>query len=102
MDLSTILWLEMVIDSYSCAYVVGVFYNVLTGDWSTKFMWLAGRDDPLNLGIRKQSIATLWWNVSSEVSPGTYKLCYHGDHKVAKVGVAIPFQGCSSTFQVTL
>ena len=72
------------------------------GDWSTKFMWQAGFDDPLLLGIRKQSVATLWWNISSEVSVGTYRLCYHGDHKVVKVGVAVPFSGCSSNFQVVV
>lgn len=65
-------------------------------------MWRAGLDDPLHFGFAKQSVATLWWNVSAEVEAGSYRLCYHGDHKVVKADVVIPFSGCSSVFQVTV
>jgi neutral ceramidase len=74
----------------------------LDGDWSTKFNWRAGPDDPLDFGVSKQSIATLSWNIDSTVEAGNYRICYHGDHKIAKKAVTVPFVGCSSVFQVTV
>lgn len=72
----------------------------LDGDWSTKFHWRAGPDDPLDLGVSKQSIATLTWDIDSTVEAGRYRICYHGDHKIAKKAKMVPFVGCSSTFEV--
>eukprot|EP01034_Spumella_vulgaris_P022327 gene22328-28447_t len=72
----------------------------LDGDWSTKFHWRAGPEDPLDLGIAKQSIATLSWAIDSSVEAGNYRICYHGDHKIAKKAKVVPFQGCSSVFKV--
>lgn len=77
------------------------------GDWATKFFWLAGKEDPLDLGISKMSVATLSWKIDSNDIPNaatasgtTFRICYHGDHKVAKMAKIIPFSGCSSTFTV--
>lgn len=75
-------------------------------DWATKFFWLAGKEDPLDLGVSKQSQATLSWNINREDIPAgvksdtSFRLCYHGDHKVAKLAKIVPFTGCSSTFAV--
>jgi neutral ceramidase len=71
------------------------------GDWSTKFDWRAGPEDPLDLGVSKQSIATISWEIDSTVEEGTYRICYHGDHKVAVKATMVPFIGCSSDFTVT-
>lgn len=71
------------------------------GDWETKFYWRAGPEDPLDFGISKQSIATLIWDIPTTAKAGTYRLCYHGDHKTAKGAKNIPFTGCSSEFTVT-
>lgn len=70
------------------------------GDWSTKFQWRAGPEDPLDLGVSKQSVSTLSWTIPSDAAAGTYRLCYHGDHKVAKIAKVVPFTGCSSEFTV--
>mmetsp|Transcript_2818 Transcript_2818/g.3022 ORF Transcript_2818/g.3022 Transcript_2818/m.3022 type:complete len:734 (+) Transcript_2818:50-2251(+) len=71
------------------------------GDWSTKFQWRAGPEDPLDLGVSKQSIATISWTIPSDAKEGTYRLCYQGDHKTAKNANVIPFRGCSAEFTVT-
>lgn len=77
-------------------------------DWATKFFWLAGKEDPLDLGISKQSVATLSWKIDSKDIPEaatasgtTFRICYHGDHKIAKMAKIVPFSGCSSTFAVS-
>lgn len=69
------------------------------GDWSTKFRWLGGKEDPLDMGFSKQSTATLSWKVDH--GPGTYRMCYHGDHLMNKSAKVVPFMGCSSEFTVT-
>eukprot|EP01038_Epipyxis_sp_PR26KG_P009368 gene9368-12621_t len=71
------------------------------GDWSTKFTWQAGPEDPLDFGISKQSVATLIWDIPADTEEGTYRLCYFGDHKVAVKAVIVPFSGCSSEFVVS-
>jgi len=71
------------------------------GDWSTKFHWQAGPEDPLDFGVSKQSKVTVSWEINNEVKSGTYRICYHGDHKVAKMAQIVPFRGCSSEFVVT-
>lgn len=73
------------------------------GDWDTTFKWVAGPEDPLDLGIIcKRSEATLSFNVTDTVKPGNYKLCYSGDHKLPSSNgdKAIPFMGCSAVFTV--
>jgi neutral ceramidase len=69
------------------------------GDWSTKFRWLGGKEDPLDLGFSKQSTATITWQVDN--IPGTYRICYHGDHLMNKSAKVLPFTGCSSEFAVS-
>jgi len=71
------------------------------GDWETKFHWQAGKEDPLDLGFTRTSEATLEWAIPSDVVPGSYKMCYFGDHLLSHTSKAIPFSGCSSVFQVT-
>lgn len=82
--------------------VTSRFYKTVAydGDWSTKFDWRAGPDDPLDLGFSKQSIATLSWDIPQGTAPGKYRICYHGDHKVSKTSRIVPFVGCSSIFEV--
>jgi len=73
------------------------------GDWSTQFHWQAGPADPFDLGLSRQSIATLQWTIPSDgsIRPGSsFQLCYHGDHRDCKVNLLIPFSGCSSVFKV--
>lgn len=77
-------------------------------DWATKFFWLAGKEDPLDLGLTKLSVATLSWKIDPKDIPEaataagtTFRICYHGDHKVAKLAKVIPFSGCSSTFSIS-
>lgn len=70
-------------------------------DWSTKFHWRAGPEDPLDFGVSKQSIAEISWDISNDITTGTYRICYFGDHKIAKLAKIIPFKGCSSDFTVT-
>lgn len=79
------------------------------GDWSTKFQWQAGPDDPLDMGFSRQSIATLSWTILNDddddativsYSGNQYQLCYHGDHKISHTAKIIPFSGCSSIFEI--
>lgn len=70
------------------------------GDWATTFHWQAGKDDPLDLGVSKQSWAQITWDSSEAEAGSTYRICYFGDHKVAKAGAIVPFTGCSSEFEV--
>lgn len=70
-------------------------------DWSTKFRWMAGPEDPLDLGFGRKSKATLDWTVETDTPAGTYRLCYLGDHKVSKDEQTVPFKGCTSEFTVT-
>lgn len=81
----------------------GVRYEVVAvdGDWSTKFFWKAGPDDPLDFGVSARSQATISWAIPSDAVAGTYRLCHFGDHKTAKNAKILPFTGCSSTFTVT-
>ncbi|CAE7435583.1 dcd2B [Symbiodinium microadriaticum] len=70
------------------------------GDWSTKFEWLAGKEDPLDLGISGQSTATISWTVPSDAdTSGSYRICYFGNNKDLK-GNIHSFSGCSSEFTV--
>lgn len=71
------------------------------GDWSTKFQWVAGLDDPIGAGLAARSVATITWNIPAETAAGEYRVCYYGDHKVATVAKPVPFSGCSSVFAVT-
>jgi len=70
------------------------------GDWSTKFQWRAGPEDPLNIGISGLSQATLSWDIPSDAALGTYRLCYFGNNKKVS-GEIGEFSGCSSEFAVT-
>ena len=80
------------------------FTTVLTdGDWSTKFHWLAGLDDKYAFGFSRLSKSTLEWNIDTQdpnTPPGTYRMCYYGDHKEHE-GTVKPFTSCSRTFEVT-
>lgn len=69
-------------------------------DWSTKFHWKAAPDHPLDFAVKKESTVTIDWTIPKETVAGTYRICYHGDHKTAKGSKVIPFTGCSSTFVV--
>jgi len=69
-------------------------------DWSTKFHWKAAPDHPLDFAVKKESTVTIDWTIPKETVAGTYRICYHGDHKTAKGSKVIPFTGCSSTFTV--
>jgi len=72
------------------------------GDWSTKFFWVAGPEDPLDFGVSRVSRATISWDTAYDQAPaGNYRICYHGDHKVAKTAKVVPFTGCTSTFAIT-
>jgi hypothetical protein len=62
----------------------------------------------LDLGLTKLSVATLSWKIDPKDIPAaataagtTFRICYHGDHKVAKLAKVIPFSGCSSTFSIS-
>ena len=55
---------------------------------------------PLDLGFTRTSEATLEWAIPADAVPGSYKLCYSGDHLLSHTAKAIPFTGCSSIFQV--
>jgi hypothetical protein len=68
---------------------------------STKFRWHAGPEDPLDFGVSAQSVTQVTWAIPSDASEGTYRLCYFGDHKIAKTSAVVPFTGCSSTFTVS-
>mmetsp|Transcript_9408 Transcript_9408/g.15559 ORF Transcript_9408/g.15559 Transcript_9408/m.15559 type:complete len:180 (-) Transcript_9408:446-985(-) len=83
------------------------------GDWLTKFSWQAGPDDPLDLGFTRTSEATLSWTIptaedmvntavpgAGAATPGKYRLCYSGDHKMQKSDKSIAFTGCSLVFEV--
>jgi neutral ceramidase len=70
------------------------------GDWSTKFHWQAGKEDPLDMGFSRVSVATVSWEVPADAAGGKYQLCYSGDHQLVKKGDIIPFRGCSSVFNV--
>jgi len=81
--------------------VTGAFDIVkLDGDWDTKFKWQAGRDDKYALGLSAISYATLSWTISSDEEPGVYRICHQGNHKQAVTAAIVPFQGCSSEFEV--
>lgn len=71
------------------------------GDWDTKFHWIAGKEDPLNIGLSGVSRAEISWDIPANVKSGTYRLCHHGDRKMAHDHEKIvPFTGCSSSFSV--
>lgn len=72
------------------------------GDWETKFNWLCGKEDPLDLGFARTSNATVEWDIPTDAAAGTYKLCYFGDHKISHTSLVVPFSGCSSHFQVVV
>jgi neutral ceramidase len=91
----TYLTVERVLDG---GRSVTVAYD---GDWETKFRWLCGPEDPLDLGFSRASNATIEWAIPSATPAGTYKLCYYGDHKICHTSKVVPFSGCSSNFDVT-
>lgn len=69
-------------------------------DWSTKFKWIVGSQHPLDFGVKRESTVVLSWDIPTDALEGTYRICYHGDHKTVKGGKVIPFSGCSSDFLV--
>jgi neutral ceramidase len=71
------------------------------GDWSTKFRWHAGPEDPLDFGVAATSVIEMTWAIPSDAAAGVYRICYFGDHKIAKNAAIVPFTGCSSTFTVS-
>ena len=71
------------------------------GDWSTKFEWLGGKEDPLDIGISGQSRATLSWTIPSDAdTSGAYRICYLGNNKDMR-GNIHSFTGCSSEFRIS-
>jgi neutral ceramidase len=70
------------------------------GDWSTKFRWQAGVDDPFALGFSAISYATISWQIPSDAKLGAYRICYFGDSKESADATPAPFTGCSSQFRV--
>ncbi len=83
-------------------------YDVIAtdGDWSTKFEWNIKYEDELLDLVSHVSFITAYWTVPDAndnllaVKEGSYRICYHGDHKLIPNGIAVPFSGCSSTFNV--
>jgi neutral ceramidase len=69
------------------------------GDWSTKFEWEAGKEDPLDLGLSAQSKTTISWTIPSSAQSGTYRICYFGNNKRKDESIHA-FTGCSSEFTV--
>lgn len=70
------------------------------GDWSTKFEWMAGPDDPLDMGLSGVSTATISWAIPSDAATaGVYRICYFGNNKDLR-GNIHDFTGCSSEFTV--
>jgi len=69
------------------------------GDWETKFHWMAGKDDPLDVGLSGLSEATIFWDIPENTS-GTFRLCHFGDRRLPHDHKAVPFSGCSSEFEV--
>lgn len=69
------------------------------GDWETKFHWMAGKDDPLDVGLSGLSEATIYWDIPENTS-GTFRLCHFGDRRLPHDHDPVPFTGCSSEFEV--
>ena len=72
------------------------------GNWETRFNWQGGIKDPLDFALVPFSQATITWTIPQGTIAGTYRVCHMGDHKIALKAKIIPFQGCSSTFEVTV
>lgn len=71
------------------------------GDWETKFHWVSGKEDPLDLGLVAQSVATVTWDMPSSVAAGTYRVCHQGTYKsIGEEHKLVDFSGCSSEFSV--
>jgi len=70
------------------------------GDWETKFSWLGGKEDPIDVSFSPFSKSTVEWDIPTDAQTGTYRICYFGDHKIPSIGKPLPFTGCSSDFQV--
>lgn len=81
------------------------------GDWDTSFHWIAGIDDKYAFGLSPLSRTIVTWNLNraqqenalngNKSLAGTYRICYYGDHKeLGSNHRIIPFDGCSSAFQV--
>jgi neutral ceramidase len=71
-------------------------------DWETKFHWVSGKEDPLDLGLVALSEATVEWNIPSTTAAGTYRLCHQGTYKkIGKEHTLVDFTGCSSEFTVS-
>lgn len=69
-------------------------------DWETKFDWLGGKEDPLDVQFVPYSTATITWDIPPSTKPGFFRICHFGDHKLAPDARVVPFTGCSSLFQV--
>jgi len=63
-------------------------------NWETKFHW---RSTDL---VASESEVTIEWAIPSSCSPGTYRICYHGDWKSGWTHRIRAFTGCSSNFTV--
>ena len=61
------------------------------GDWSTTFRWARTG--------RAGSIITITWTIPDAVTPGRYRIRYHGD-AADTAGSTHPFTGTSAEFQV--
>jgi neutral ceramidase len=81
---------------------LGVFHTVaVDGDWETKFHWTSGKEDVENIGLSGVSRAQITWAIPDTASTGTYRICHHGNRKMAlNEHSIVPFSGCSSNFEV--
>ncbi|NXU36090.1 ASAH2 ceramidase, partial [Drymodes brunneopygia] len=63
--------------------------------WDTRFYW--------SKGTRGQSNVTIEWHIPAGTQPGLYRLRYFGHYKrrVLLRLITVPFEGSSSTFQIT-
>lgn len=79
----------------------GIFGIIaVDGDWETKFHWSAGKEDPENIGLSGLSRAKITWDIPETATTGTYRICHHGNRKMAFDENAVPFSGCSTSFLV--
>jgi len=64
------------------------------GDWDTQYEWVP------HGALSGCSLATIYWNITESVQPGTYRIRHFGTSKNI-FGELKPFVGTSSEFQVT-
>ncbi|TPX35934.1 ceramidase [Synchytrium microbalum] len=64
-------------------------------DWDTRLKW-----EQTGASVLGWNLATVTWDVGSDVEVGTYRLHYYGFHKQFGSGKILPHEGISSAFEV--